>query len=236
MNRLDKIISLKHLFLGLLATIGCLSSGFAQVIPANQSDTTLVFRYVNVVIESKSFCEEGKHQILIDLSTLDSQDYPNKLILKGMRYDEGENEAVYFRDRPIDSAEIMGDKPIYLTTPGYYWLVYVDEGRLINYSSEQINIELCALFKLDDQFKAGLGRYYKPAFSQNIEKIDLIIFDGQGNEVFVTKDPNFKWDGMHFKSGEPCPAGSYFYHCDVFEKNNPRKAKRNLTGIIELTY
>lgn len=211
-------------------------TSLAQVIPQNQNDTTIVFRFVNLVIESKSFCEEGKHQIKFDFSSLDSQDVPSKLTLKGMRYDEGEQEATYFRDRFLDSSEIFNIKPIYITTPGYYWVVYVDEEKQINYSSEQIPIELCALFKLDDQFKAGAGRYFKPAFSQNIDKIDLIIFDGQGNEVFVTKDPNFKWDGAHFKTGEPCPPGSYFYHCDVYEKNNPKKIKRNLTGIIELSY
>ncbi|MDX5320249.1 MAG: gliding motility-associated C-terminal domain-containing protein, partial [Bacteroidota bacterium] len=177
-----------------------------------------------------------KYQVVWDIKNIDSSDLPGFLLLKGYRFEEGDTNRIPYRTQFIDSTTLFSLPYVWIGSPGYYWLEARDSLRKIHYSSDKIRIDLCALFQLPEHFQPGLGRYFKPLYSQNIQRIDLVIFDALGNEVFTSKNPQFRWDGRNQTSTEPCPPGSYFYHCDVWEYHGNEIRKKNLTGIIEINY
>lgn len=206
-----------------------------QTIPELQGDT-IEFRSIHIPLEISIACEQQKYQISWFTNQLDSADLPKTLLLKGYRYDDGDTSKLRYKTVSIDSAQIYSSPYIWIGSPGYYWLEQTDSARHINFSSDEVLIELCARFQLPDKFSIHTGKYFKPLYSQNIQRIDLVIFDAQGDEVFSTKDPNFKWDGRHQETGEPCHPGSYFYHCDIVEIKAGVPIKKNITGIIELSH
>lgn|GEM_PF-2385523 len=221
------------LCLGILFWLA-ISSATAQVIPKREGDS-LNFRSIHIPLEISVSCEQQRYQVSWYTEQLDSLDLPPKMLFKGYHYDEGDTGKLFYKAVRIDSAQLYGSPYIWIGSPGYYWLEYMDSSKRIHYSSDQVLIELCARFQLPDKFILSAGNYLKPVYSQNIERIDLVIFDAQGNEVFASKEPNFKWDGRHQETGEPCIPGSYFYHCDIEERKAGIAVKRNITGIIELS-
>lgn len=203
--------------------------------PVHGSDS-LAFRSIHIPLEISISCEQQKYQLSWFTEQLDSADLPKKFLFKGYRYDEADTNKIRYKTVVIDSSELYGSPYIWIGSPGYYWLEQTDSLRRINYSSDKVLIQLCARFQLPDKFTVHTGKYFKPVYSQNIERIDLVIFDAQGDEVYTTKDPNFKWDGRHQETGEPCLPGSYFYHCDIVEIKAGIPIKKNITGIIELSH
>ncbi len=206
-----------------------------QAIPELETDS-LKFRSIHIPLEISISCEQQKYQLSWFTEQLDSADLPKQLLFKGYRYDEGDTNKIAYRTVRIDSAQLYGSPYIWIGSPGFYYLEFIDSSKRIIYSSDQVLIELCARFQLPDKYTIHTGKYLKPLYSQNIERIDLVIFDAQGDEVFSTKDPNFKWDGRHQETGEPCLPGSYFYHCDIVERKAGMPVKKNITGIIELSH
>ena len=45
-----------------------------------------------------------------------------------------------------------------------------------------------------------------------------MIFDRWGQKVFDTKDPEERWDGRHYSSGEVVRPGVYIWKVDVYDK------------------
>ncbi len=203
----------------------------------NQDSITVrLFREVSIGLDILEACVDQRYRIAWDFSSLDSLSQPDTLLLKGYRYDEGETEKSFYRSVGFDSADLHENGEYWLVSPGYYWLEGYDSSRMIHFTSNEIRIDLCALFQLPEQFVLNSGKSLQPVYSQNIDKIELVIFNSQGDEVYFTKDPHFKWDGRNTKSGSPCGPGSYFYHCDIWERKGDRIEKRNITGIIEFTF
>lgn len=227
------------LCLGILFILAICSAN-GQTRPTQKPDLlkvdSLSFRAIHIPIEISIACEQQKYQISWFTNQLDSADLPKQLLFKGYRYDEADTNKIKYKTVTIDSAQLYGSPYIWIGSPGYYYLAFTDSTKRINYSSDEVLIELCARFQLPDKFAIHSGKYFKPLYSQNIARIDLVIFDAQGEEVFTTKDPNFKWDGRNQETGEPCAPGSYFYHCDMVEMKAGNPVKKNITGIIELSH
>lgn len=214
----------------------CLPEAVGQTIRSNTNDSIPQIRSVGIPIEVKIVCEDQKYQIVWTLDQLDSTDLPKRLYFKGYRYDEGDHSRIDYRTQTLDSMQLYHAPYIWVGSPGYYWVEYMDSANKIHYSSDEVHIELCSRFQLADKFVIGSGNYYKPVYSQNIERIELVIFDSQGMEVYTSKNPNFKWDGRNMQTLEPCAPGTYFYHCDVYENKGGNVSKRNITGIIEIIH
>ncbi|MBI1222399.1 MAG: hypothetical protein GC180_07340 [Bacteroidetes bacterium] len=208
-------------------------SAFSQTADSLYKDS-LRFREVNIPIEVKEFCEQEKYQIQWFTDHLDSSDFPKYVYLKGYRYDEDDSSKIFYRNVRIDSITLFRTSGILVNPPGHYWLEATDSSRRIIYSSDKRQVELCALFQLPAKYVIGSGKMYQPQLSQNIQKIDLVIFDALGNEVYKTKNPQFKWDGRNQNTAELCQPGSYFYHCDVWEIHGSEIVRKNFTGIIEI--
>lgn len=211
-------------------------SAFAQTAPITGKDSLSQFRTVGIPIEIKVACEDQKYQIVWFLDQLDSATMPSRLYFKGYRYDESDNSRIDYRTQTLDSQQLYQDPYIWIGSPGYYWVEYTDTLNKIHYSSDEVRIELCSRFQLADRFVIETGKFYKPVYSQNIARIELVIFDSQGLEVFTSNNPTFKWDGRNMQTLEPCAPGTYFYHCDVYENKGGKLSKRNITGIIEITH
>lgn len=214
----------------------CLQGAIGQSVPSTENDSIPLFRKVGIPIEIKVACEDQKYQIAWFLDQLDSTAQPRRLYFKGYRYDEGDNARIDYRTQTLDSQQLYGSPYIWIGSPGYYWVEFMDTLNKIHYSSDEVHIELCSRFQLADRFVIESGKYYKPIYSQNIERIELVIFDSQGLEVFTSNNPTFRWDGRNMQTLEPCATGTYFYHCDVYENRGGKISKRNITGIIEITH
>lgn len=161
---------------------------------------------------------------------------PNKLLLIGARFDPEDyrKNLVYFAI--LDSARLYQEKKIKVNPPGYFILEAEDTIKKVKYISNEVYIEQCSQFQLPERFLFENGSTFKATRNVQISKIDLVIFNQKGDEVFKTKDPNFAWDLRHMQTWDLCPPGNYFYHCDVFEIKDGVSQKRNITGIIEIVY
>src|SRR5690606_38513480 len=98
------------------------------------------------------------------------------------------------------------------------------------------HLDLCARYQLPDRFVYGSVKLFTPTYNQNIEKVEMVIFNSLGEEVFFTTNPEIRWDARNANTGNQCAPGSYFYNCEVYERTSQGVIKRNMTGIIELVY
>lgn len=78
------------------------------------------------------------------------------------------------------------------------------------------------VFTPNDDGANDLFQPYQPY--NNVEKIDMTIYNRWGRKVFHTENPNIDWDGRDYLTKEVCSDGTYFYSCDVY--------LHALTGII----
>ena len=70
-----------------------------------------------------------------------------------------------------------------------------------------------------------------PRFVQNVT---FMVYNRNGQKVFEYAGPKLEWNGND-NAGNPLPAGSYFYSCEVkFLTLDPNSATQNLKGWIEL--
>lgn len=226
---------IKNLLL-IFSVVLWLNPASGQTQDKSQTDTSTALRQVGIPLEIQQACEEQRYQIAWSLNQLDSNDLPKQLYFKGYRYDEGDNSKINYRTQLLDSQALYELPYLWIGSPGYYWLEYTDSSQGIHYSSDEVHIELCSRFQLPDKYVIEPGKYLRPVYSQNIDQIELVIFDAQGTEVFTTNNPNFKWDGRNASTGESCATGSYFYHCDVYENRGGVRTKKNITGIIEIVH
>jgi gliding motility-associated-like protein len=72
--------------------------------------------------------------------------------------------------------------------------------------------------------------YFFPVLQCEYTYFNLVISDRYGNTVFVTSNPNAKWDGRY--KGNLCPEDNYVYTIESIEKGSEKKAVRN--GYISL--
>ena len=67
-----------------------------------------------------------------------------------------------------------------------------------------------------------------------VESIEISIFNRWGRIVYETTDPMVNWDGRHYKSGEECSEGTYFYTCQVNEKTLNGLVRRTIQGTVTI--
>lgn len=73
--------------------------------------------------------------------------------------------------------------------------------------------------------------YFQFMVQQNIEKIDLVIINRWGMEVFKSDDVNFQWDGTTM-DGKPCSDGVYFYKMILFDGNGKRHQENGFVTLV----
>lgn len=67
-----------------------------------------------------------------------------------------------------------------------------------------------------------------------IKRVDMVIFNRFGHEVFKTNDPYINWDGHVEGTGKLAGTGVYYYVCDVYEPRITGERIVTLTGFIHV--
>ena len=133
--------------------------------------------------------------------------------------------------QPLDSITNPSDTTYVHTNlekvTGCYALVAVDS---VGNRSEQSDINCvdyhaCPPCSLPNVFTPNNDNFndllvpFKKSYA-TVERIELLIFNRWGQEVFYTEDPEVKWDGKDNRTGKLLPDGTYFYKCKAFALTN----------------
>jgi len=97
------------------------------------------------------------------------------------------------------------------------------------------DVDECKTYSLPNVFTPdgdGVNDMWLPFPYTNVQKIDLVVHDRWGKQVFKTEDPDIKWDGTDNHTHRPLPEGTYYYGCDVYLYTLNGIKKKFLSGIV----
>ena len=106
--------------------------------------------------------------------------------------------------------------------------------------SNIVCIEFCPIYELPNVFTPngdGINDLYTPLQPyQDVDSIDIAIFNRWGEQVYHTNNPAINWNGNHMDQDELVSDGVYFYRCLVYEKSlstilPPRQLKGTITIV-----
>lgn len=197
------------------------------------------------ILNVANVCDEAINCADIDLfNSLDWRN-PNTLC---ENTDDVVAYNIYYKptlDSEFSLIEVIGNATdtFYLHTPdfglaGCYAVTAVDSfANESNYSNE-ICVDNCPRYMLPNTFTPnddGQNDVFIPYPYCFIDRIELIIFNRWGEQVFSTSDPNINWTGRN-NGGQTLPVGTYYYQCRVFEDrvNGIVEREELLSGYIEL--
>jgi gliding motility-associated-like protein len=122
--------------------------------------------------------------------------------------------------------------------PGVYTVTSFSSARCPAVDSLIVVTEICEDPPVDSLFVPNVftpngdgSNNYFSVRSANIEAFRVLIYDRWGLKVGQFSDPSAYWDGTHYKTGEPCSAGTYYY---VLDFNFKGKAPENRSGFITI--
>lgn len=99
--------------------------------------------------------------------------------------------------------------------------------------SKKLAISYCSAIEFFNTFDKSKVQAYTFKKLFNIQVIEFSIFDRIGETVYLYKNNNISWDG-NYNSGQICPNGIYYYHCEYIDIADESK-KKSQSGMIELT-
>jgi gliding motility-associated-like protein len=122
---------------------------------------------------------------------------------------------------------------------GCYYVTAVDSFNNESAPSNLVcfDVDQCSLYNLPNIFTPngdGSNDFFIPFPYNFVEKIDLIIFNRWGTEVFKTEDPDINWDGKNQSSKQNCADGVYYYVCVVYERRLTGLEKRTISGTVQI--
>lgn len=122
---------------------------------------------------------------------------------------------------------------------GCYYVTAIDSFGNESIPSVEICLDQCSKYEIPNVFTPNndkINDILKPYEYQDVEKIDLKIFNRWGQLVFETQDPDINWDGKFMKTNDLVSPGVYYYICDVYELRLSGVESRNLVGFIHIFY
>jgi len=126
---------------------------------------------------------------------------------------------------------------ITVNTPGMYVVQHTALARCVGFDTLYVVGKECPVLE-DSLFVPNVftpggsgGNDYFRFVAENLEVIDVVIFDRWGLKVGEFSGASGFWDGRNYKSGMDCPAGTYYYIARVKRVND---VFENLTGFISL--
>jgi gliding motility-associated-like protein len=114
--------------------------------------------------------------------------------------------------------------------------VTIIEPELITQTSTLADVDTLIAPEIPNTFTPGDDDNLNKEFVIKIENEStyrLRIFDSKANMVFESCKKEIRWNGQHFKSGENCESGKYFYMFDYQYKGIEKL--RQKSGFILLT-
>ncbi len=120
---------------------------------------------------------------------------------------------------------------------GCYYVTAIDSFGNESIPSMSICLDNCSKYEIPNVFSPNndqINDILKPYAYQDVEKIDLKIFNRWGQLVFETEDPDINWDGKFMNTNELVSPGVYYYICGVYEQRITGVEVRNLVGFIHI--
>lgn len=118
-----------------------------------------------------------------------------------------------------------------------YFVTAIDSFGNESEPSVKVIVDNCIKYAIPNVFSPNNDNYndiLRPYEYQDVEKIDLSIFNRWGQVIFETEDPEIFWNGKHQKTNELVSPGVYYYICDVYEKRISGIQVRNIVGFIHI--
>lgn len=197
---------------------------------------SIEWKEVEVAFRIDVYCENMTSSLEWNILSIPDSIQPHELTLLAYYYEGGDTNKNVIRNEVLDSALLYENNHLWASAPGYYYLTGTDSLRHLKFKSPILYLGLCSQYLLPDKFLYSEGKLLQPLRNQSIERVDMVLFNSLGEEVFSGSDPALNWNLRNKNSGELCPPGSYFYNCDVYERNGDKIVKKNITGIIEIIY
>lgn len=121
------------------------------------------------------------------------------------------------------------------TLAGCYYVTAIDSFNNESPPSPVVCVDECYSYRIPNVFSPngdGINDILRPLEFQEVESIDLKIYNRWGQLIFETTDPMINWDGKHKDTNDLVSQGVYYYICDVYEKRLTGIEPRNVTGFI----
>lgn len=118
-----------------------------------------------------------------------------------------------------------------------YYITAIDSFGNESVPSAPVIIDNCHKYSIPNVFSPngdGMNDILRPFEYQDVERIDMQIFNRWGQTVFETDDPNINWNGKHRDTDDLVSPGVYYYICDVYEKRITGIEVRNIVGFIHV--
>ena len=118
-----------------------------------------------------------------------------------------------------------------------YFITAVDSFGNESIPSAVAIIDTCKNYSIPNVFTPngdGKNDILQPDKIEDVEKIDLTIFNRWGQTVFETNDPFINWNGKYKNTEDLVSPGVYYYICDVYERRITGIEVRNIVGFIHV--
>ncbi|MGD2033971.1 MAG: gliding motility-associated C-terminal domain-containing protein [Bacteroidales bacterium] len=97
---------------------------------------------------------------------------------------------------------------------------------------------ICSFYDLPNVFTPNADNvndiYRSWNLNDYVKRVNMIIYNRYGKEVFRTENPDIDWDGRNAANGKLVSSGVYYYICDVYEPRITGTVVHNLTGFIHV--
>jgi gliding motility-associated-like protein len=120
---------------------------------------------------------------------------------------------------------------------GCYAVSSIDTNLNESPLSDTVCVDNCPAYELPNIFIPGgdgQNDFFRPFPYKFVAKIYIQVFNRWGQLVFESTDPDILWDGRHLQSKKMCPAGVYYYVCQVHEIRLAGIETRTLKGYVHL--
>lgn len=120
---------------------------------------------------------------------------------------------------------------------GCYVICAIDSTGNVGPFSDTICVPPCNAYRLPNVFTPNgddKNDLFVPFDPTVAEKINLVIVNRWGKQVFHTSDPYIQWTGDDEDTGQPCSDGVYLYVCDVFELTLEGTRMYTLHGFVTI--
>ncbi len=118
-----------------------------------------------------------------------------------------------------------------------YYITAIDSFGNESVPSAPVIVDNCIKYSLPNVFSPnadGINDIFRPTEYQDVERVEMTIFNRWGQTVFETEDPDINWNGKHRDTDELVSPGVYYYICDVYEKRITGLEVRNIVGFIHV--
>jgi gliding motility-associated-like protein len=128
----------------------------------------------------------------------------------------------------INSAQLT------VSQPGTYWLEVTDANNCTGRDSVIVNPKDCLKgLYVPSGFTPnndGKNDLLKPFLFGNIKKYEFRVFNRWGETVFVTKDPNAGWNGLH--KGIPQDAAVFIWSCRYQLEGEEERVEKGTVVVV----